>query len=160
MILRFYGKSHFQHLAQNVGYLNALTVTFALDPPLQIGRNVDVQRFLLRHNTVTNPAVYRIDIHAHRPWLVVMQPLASECAESLYVIYIRIDIRPMGTSSHLLAHKGAAKDFVSRAKKPTETTAPQRGATVFAALPDRQAPPGVRSVRKHRQAKSLERQDG
>ena len=28
------------------------------------------------------------DIHAHHPWLVVMQPLASECAESLYVIYI------------------------------------------------------------------------
>ena len=25
--------------------------------------------------TVTNPAVYRIDIHAHHPWLVVMQPL-------------------------------------------------------------------------------------
>ena len=96
MILRFYRKSHFQHLPQNVGYLNALTVTFALDPPLQIGRNVDVQRFLLRHNTVTNPAVYKIDIHAHRPWLVVMQPLASECAESLYVIYIRIYIRPMG----------------------------------------------------------------
>jgi hypothetical protein len=62
VILRFYRKSHFQHLAQNVGYLNALTVPFALDPPLQIGRNVDVQRFLLRHSTVTNPAVYRIDM--------------------------------------------------------------------------------------------------
>jgi len=44
--------------------------------------------------TVTNPAVYRIDIHAHHPWLVVMQPLASECAEILYVIYMRIPVPP------------------------------------------------------------------
>ena len=65
---------------------NAFMVTFALDSPLQIGWNVNVKRFLLRHETVTNPAVYRIDIHAHHPWLVVMQPLASECAERLYVI--------------------------------------------------------------------------
>ena len=53
-----------------------------------------MKRFLLRHNTVTNPAVYRIDIHAHHPWLVVMQPLASECAEILYVIYMRIPVPP------------------------------------------------------------------
>ena len=43
--LRFCGKSCFQHLAQNVGHLNAFTGALALDPPVQVGRNVDGEAF-------------------------------------------------------------------------------------------------------------------